>query len=340
MVMLEFHYRTNSMLVIDETSATGGNFYDIMTPKFTENVISSSTHTHKYVNKVTPATLTSNGKKVNECDSCGYGTTTKATYYSPKTFKLSATSYTYDGSAKKPSVTVKDSKGNTLVKDTDYTVSYESGRKMPGKYAVTITFKGNYSGTKTLYFNIKPAKATGFTSTREMTKIALKWNAVPGATGYRVYEYNTSTKEYERVGTVTEPKFTHTGLTTGTSYTYRIKAYTKDGSETIVGAYSDTYVVATRPKIPAITKISSSSKGKATVTWSNVSGETGYQLYYSTSKTGEYKKVISTKANVLKATKSSLTSGKTYYFKVRAYKKTADATSASAWSEIKSVKVK
>ena len=156
----------------------------------------------------------------------------------------------------------------------------------------------------------------------------------------RVYEYNNSTKEYERVGTVTDNKFTHTGLTTATEYTYRIKAYTKDGDETIVSSYSDTFVTATRPKAPTISKISSPSKGKVTVTWSNVSRETGYQLYYSTSKTGEYTKVTSTKANVLNASKTSLKSGKTYYFKVRAYKKTEGQTAASEWSEVKSVKVK
>ncbi|MBO4433740.1 MAG: hypothetical protein J5852_09450, partial [Clostridia bacterium] len=72
---------------------------------------------------------------------------------------LSATSYTYDGKEKKPSVTVK--KGDTTLKNgTDYTVTYPAGRKNAGKYKVVITLKGNYSGSKTVYYKINKAKNT------------------------------------------------------------------------------------------------------------------------------------------------------------------------------------
>ncbi|MFW2551617.1 MBG domain-containing protein, partial [Klebsiella pneumoniae] len=55
------------------------------------------------------------------------------------TVKLSKTSYTYTGKAVTPAVTVKDSAGNTLKKDTDYTVAYASGRKNAGTYTVKVT---------------------------------------------------------------------------------------------------------------------------------------------------------------------------------------------------------
>ena len=74
-----------------------------------------------------------------------------------------AVSPTYNGKVRTPKVIVKDRTGKTLVKNTDYTVSYAKGRKYVGKYAVKITFKGKYSGTKTLYFTIKP-KATSISS--------------------------------------------------------------------------------------------------------------------------------------------------------------------------------
>lgn len=38
-IMLGFHYRTNSILVIDETEETGGNFYEILVGKYSEGVI-------------------------------------------------------------------------------------------------------------------------------------------------------------------------------------------------------------------------------------------------------------------------------------------------------------
>ena len=115
-------------------------------------------HVHDSKGKeVVKATLSKNGATNITCSMCGY-INSSTTIYSPKTFKLSATSYTCDGKVKTPTVTVKDSNGNTLKKDTDYTVKYESGRKEVGKYTVTITFKGNYSGTKKLYFSINGLK--------------------------------------------------------------------------------------------------------------------------------------------------------------------------------------
>ena len=70
--------------------------------------------------------------------------------------KLSRTWYTYNGKVQTPSVTVKDRKGNTLKKGTHYTLSYQSGRKSVGRYYIKVNFKGNYSGSKTLYYDIVP----------------------------------------------------------------------------------------------------------------------------------------------------------------------------------------
>ena len=75
---------------------------------------------------------------------CGAKKTATTIYY-PKTIKLSKTAYTYTGKAIKPKVTVKDSKGKTI-SSSNYTVSYKSNTKV-GKATVTVTFKGNYTGT-------------------------------------------------------------------------------------------------------------------------------------------------------------------------------------------------
>ncbi len=68
--------------------------------------------------------------------------------------------------------------------------------------------------------------------------------------------------------------------------------------------------------------------------------ESGYAIYMATSKNYKYTHLASYKTNSIKSTKTKLKSGKTYYFKVRAYKKTASGTVYSAWSPIKSIKVK
>ena len=68
---------------------------------------------------------------------------------------LSATSYTYDGTAKTPTATVTLS-GTTLASGTDYTVSYSSNTSV-GTATVTVTGTGNYTGTVTKTFAITAA---------------------------------------------------------------------------------------------------------------------------------------------------------------------------------------
>ena len=70
---------------------------------------------------------------------------------------LSKTSFTYNGSVQKPTVTVKNAAGNVMTKDSSYTVAYSSGCKAAGTYNVTVTGIGNYTGTVTKTFKIASA---------------------------------------------------------------------------------------------------------------------------------------------------------------------------------------
>ena len=74
------------------------------------------------------------------------------------TATLNPTSYTYDGTEKKPSVTVKDGE-NLLAVGTDYSFVY-SDNINAGTGKVTITGKGNYTGTKVLNFTINKRTLT------------------------------------------------------------------------------------------------------------------------------------------------------------------------------------
>ena len=166
--------------------------------------IAKIAHTTKQT--VTKATPTANGKIVNYCSVCKK---TLSTTVIPKAsiIKLKATSLTYNGKVRTPKVIVKDRTGKTLVKNTDYTVSYAKGRKYVGKYAVKITFKGKYSGTKTLYFTIKP-KATSISSLKAGSKkFTVKWKKqATQTTGYQV-QYSASSK-FSKAKTVTVGKNT------------------------------------------------------------------------------------------------------------------------------------
>lgn len=110
------------------------------------------THTHNYQRVTVKATTTANGYTQEQC-SCGSIQNKQIIYY-PKTIKLSATSYTYDGKVKTPKVKVTGANKKTI-SSGNYKVSYSQGRKNVGTYKVTVKFKGNYSGTVTKTFKIK-----------------------------------------------------------------------------------------------------------------------------------------------------------------------------------------
>ena len=63
---------------------------------------------------------------------------------------------TFTGFEITPSVTIKNGK-TTLKEGTDYTLSYSDNTGVTTKAAVVITGKGNYTGTKTVYFSIVTA---------------------------------------------------------------------------------------------------------------------------------------------------------------------------------------
>ncbi len=280
------------------------------------------------------------GAYMTACDVCNE--VFKQEFFArPAEYKLSSSEVTYNGKVRKPSVTVKDADGKKLVEGTDYDVIYPDGMKLPGKYDIEIFFKGNYIGGKHLTFTIAPKATTGVKAKTQTTKtITLTWSATTGATGYRVYQYSPSKGKYvvkaSVKGTTT---YKVSSLKVGTTYKFKIKPYVKSEDGTVIwGSASSTLATATKPTTPKLKSVTTSS-GKVTLTWDNVSGESGYQVYYSTSKSGTYEKMKSVSADTVKYTTSKLTAGKTYYFKVRAYVKVDGKVIYGDFSDIKSATI-
>ena len=72
---------------------------------------------------------------------------------------LDESRHTHDGTAKKPTVTVKCD-GKTLTEGADYDVAWPSDVTGAGVKTVTVIGKGNYAGTKTATFEVVPATIT------------------------------------------------------------------------------------------------------------------------------------------------------------------------------------
>lgn len=168
--------------------------------------------------------------------------------------KLSSTSYTYNGKTKTPSVTVKDSKGRKLKKGTDYTVKYSSGRKNVGRYAVKVTFKGNYTGSKTVYYYIVP-KSTSISRVSALRKgFKLSWKKQKTqTTGYQI-QYSTS-KKFKKAKAVNVSKNKTTSkyikkLSSKKKYYVRVRTYKKvkinGKTKKVYSSWSKTKTVKTR----------------------------------------------------------------------------------------------
>lgn len=162
---------------------------------------------HHYTTSITPATASKDGKVAKYCKFCN--STTTSAVPKIKSAALSSASYTYDGKVKKPSVTVKDSKGKT-VSSKYYTVTYASGRKNVGQYTVTIKFKGNYSGTLKRTFTIKPKSASISKVTAGSKKLTVKWKKqATQTTGYQIqYSTDKNFKKNNKTVTVSKNKTT------------------------------------------------------------------------------------------------------------------------------------
>lgn len=133
--------------------------------------------------------------------------------------------YAYTGSEFKPNPTVK-LKTTKLEKGTDYTISYSNNKEV-GTGKVTITGKGNFTGSITIPFSIYLSSPSGIKCTSATTtKATIGWSKVTGASGYEIYR-KVNSGSFSSVGTVGSSvvAYTDSKRTSGNTYTYKVRAY-------------------------------------------------------------------------------------------------------------------
>ena len=156
----------------------------------------------------------------------------------------------------------------------------------------------------------------------------LKWNAVTGAAKYEVYRARSQSGDYIKYSTVTGTSYTNTSyIEDGNTYYYKVRALGSDGT---AGAWSSIVAVTYKQTLsaPAVTG-GNDSQGRPTLTWKAVSGAAKYEVYRARSKDGTYTK-YSTTTGTAYTNSSYLTSGATYYYKVRALDANGNAGPYSA----------
>ena len=286
------------------------------------------------------ATDKADGILVDKCTECGQIIDSKRVPQI-ENVKLAYTSCTYNGTAKKPEVTVYDVDGNILNK-TNYTVSYKNNTAS-GAASVIVTFKGNYAGRITATFVIYPKAVSIKTAQSTAKGVKLTWNMAANGTGYIVYRSvnGSSFKKYKTINSLSTISMVDSGAKkSGTKYAYKIYVYKSVNGKVYNSAASAvklTYYMAA----PAWKSLKNSSARAITVRYGNTSGATGYQIQYATAKTFKGAKTLNIAGakNVSKTVKR-LAKNKRYYVRVRSYRKSGKVTYYSAWSTAKNVVIK
>ncbi|MEH7609938.1 InlB B-repeat-containing protein [Gottfriedia acidiceleris] len=91
------------------------------------------------------------------------------------------------------------------------------------------------------------------------------------------------------------------------------------------------------PAKPSNAKLTKSGKDAVKLTWSKVSGATGYEIVKSTSKTGTFSHLSS--VTTTDYTNKGLSKGKTYYYKIRSYKMVGSQKIYGEWTSVMSIKL-
>ena len=204
---------------------------------------------HTLVTTITNAGIGAEGKIETICTDCNNIIKTDL-IPAIATVKLSQTSYTYNKKARKPSVIVTDSEG-TVIANTNYTVKYSSGRKKVGKYKVTVTFTGNYTGSVELTFTINPPKTSISKIKAGKKSFTVNWSKkTTEVTGYQI-QYSTSSKFSTKPKTVTvksakEASKTIKKLSGNKKYYVRVRTYKTVGKTKYYSDWSSAKAVKTK----------------------------------------------------------------------------------------------
>ena len=268
------------------------------------------------------------------------GTGTAAFMIKPQPIKgitaaLSNTSYIYSGKECKPSVSLISQTGKHLIKDLDFMVAYGNNVNA-GTSTVTITGKGNYTGSIVKNVNIGQASQKITVDTSSYTKtygdkaFYIKANSTAGSK----LTYMSSSKSVAAVDAKGKVTIKGCGKATITLLGAETNNYSKASSS---------IVITVNPKRLGIKKLDSPKKKTIKITWKKDSYVSGYQLQYSTSKkfsNSTTKSVTLKKKKYTSKTIGKLKSKKNYYVRIRGYKTAGKNKLYGKWSAVKKIRVK
>lgn len=168
--------------------------------------------------------------------------------------------------------------------------------------------------------------------TSGQNQITVSWNKNSDAAGYSIYMATSRDGAYTCLSSTTGNAYTKKNLTMGSTYYFKVRAYAMNGSSKVFSQFSDIQECLCGLEAPSLTSVTSAGSGKLRVAWNPVTGADGYSVYMAESRDGSY--TCLTSVTGTEYTRSNLTSGKDYFFKVRAYRMQNGQKVFSAFSDV------
>lgn len=160
------------------------------------------------------------------------------------------------------------------------------------------------------------------------SSIALHWPEIEGASGYHLYRSNTREGGYALVNQVTSSTYVDEGLSSDTTYYYKL-AYNYGGlTESQWSAPLEAKTAAEAPQAPADLKATALTSSSVKLTWNAVNKATGYRVTRAEQGTELYEQVY--EGNNLSFTDQALVPGKSYSYRVTA----TNAAGESSYSTV------
>lgn len=196
-----------------------------------------------------------------------------------------------------------------------------------------ICFISLFALSSSAAYETKPGVTSKVTTSVTTNSATVRWNAVPGATGYRIYDWDFSQGKWMiAVNKTAKTGVSISNLDPGMKYYIAIKAYTVSGDKTIWASKYTKVTIVTRPDY-VYDVYSESSDYSVSLSWSKATGATGYRVYQYMPSTKSWKALKTTSARSYNVT--GLTGAKKYIFAVKPYTKKSGVTSwASSYTKI------
>lgn len=204
------------------------------------------------------------------------------------------------------------------------------------------TYWGEYS--EKVVAVTKPDKVAELSArTLGASEIELTWKKSSHVTGYQIYRLDGQTGKYVKIATVEESmpaSYTDCKLSAAMEYSYKVRAYKNFEGTSYYGSFSNVKSQVTKPD--KVQRLKASTKASAvTLKWAASENVTGYQIYRLNTKTKKYEKIATINgADKITYKNKSLKKGKTYRYKIRAYKKYNGTTYYGGFSSVSRIKVK